>query len=751
MAGLRVALAGEADVPVIARSPAARRDNLPAATTRFLGREPQLAELAELLSRARLVTLVGPGGIGKTRLAVEASRARLEGQPHRDARDGVWLVELAGVADASLVAQSIAAVLDVREVPGRPLLDTLSEHFAARAPLILLDNCEHLVDGAASVVDRLLRDCPQVRVLATSREPLAIDGEHLVRVPPLPVPDADASPEHLEQAAAVQLFCDRATHHQSDLRLDGDELRAVALICARLDGIPLAIELAAARLRSMTLGDLVARLDDRFGLLRAAHRGTPPRQRTLRTLIDWSWNLLTPAEQLSLARLSVCPDGFDLDAARAIGGLAHDAPAALDVLGALVDKSLIQLDIKTGRYRMLETIRRYAAEQLTNADHAVARAAHLAHRDHYLALVETLAPRILHTDAEPAVARLNAEHDNIRSVLRWCTDDVESIDDGLRLAYLLRMFWLRHGYASEGAQWLAALVELGRGTTLLRARAMCAAGHLDALAPPFTRAEAWLREALAIARERADAALAADALDGLGWITGRDRPDDAVVLYESAVEAADRAGDDELAIRTRGNLATLLIRLGHYESGRTVLDAAATMLRATGDERRIAALLTTLAMTDIGVGDLAAAGAHLDEGIAVARRLGDEHQLGYLFENAGVVALLEGDVARAHAHLRESLVAADRSDDTRLVGYALLCLAVAASRGGDDARAATLHGAADKTLADLGETIDAVEAQLRDADVAALRARIGDPAYARAASLGAALPLDEAIDRALDR
>ena len=351
---------------------------------------------------SRLVTLTGAGGAGKTRLALQVAAGLADG-----AGDGVWFADLAPLGDPDLVAVTVADVLGVRQEPGRPVLDTLVEAVGGRSLLVLLDNCEHVIGACAKLADALLRGCPNLALLATSREPLGIDGERVYRVPSMGVPADGDDAGAIRASEAVRLLADRAAAQGVPLAWDEPAAAVVGRICRRLDGIPLAIELAAARLRVMPAAELEARLDERFALLTGGSRAALPRQQTLRAMVDWSWELLTGAERAVLARLSVFAGGFGLAAAEAVAA-GPDVPAGEVVghLGALVDKSLVQFGdtgAGPGRYRLLETVRQYAAGQLDALGPAAADAARIAHRDYYLALAEAAAPQLVAPD-QAAVA-----------------------------------------------------------------------------------------------------------------------------------------------------------------------------------------------------------------------------------------------------------------------------------------------------------------------------------------------------------
>ena len=434
------------------------RHNLPAQVSAFIGREAELAEVRRLVSTSRLVTLTGTGGAGKTRLALQVAAGLLDGSG-----DGVWFADLAPLQDADLVAVTVANVLGIRQEPGRPVLDTLVEAIGQGHLLVLLDNCEHVIGACAKLADTLLRGCPDITLLATSREPLGIDGERVHRVPSMATPADGDDVDSIVITEAVRLFIDRAVQHGVSLTWDEPTARITGRICRRLDGIPLAIELAAARLRVMPVAELDARLDKRFSLLTGGSRTALPRQQTLRALVDWSWDLLNAAERQVLARLSVFAGGFDLAAAEAVTS-GPDLPPEEVVghLGALVDKSLVQFD-DTGagpvRHRLLETVRQYAARQLQALGPAAADAARIAHRDHYLTLVEAAAPQLVAHDQAQWLDRLDAELGNVRVAIAFSLTQANPAP-GLRLAASLRVFWKAHGHATEGAEALRALLDL---------------------------------------------------------------------------------------------------------------------------------------------------------------------------------------------------------------------------------------------------------------------------------------------------
>ncbi len=437
------------------KTPPSRSDktNLPLALTNFVGREREQAEVARLLDEGRLLTLTGPGGVGKARLAM-AVAATLA---YRFA-DGVWLVELAGLTDPALVPQAIASVLHLSEQPDKPLLETLAEALEHREMLLLLDNCEHLLLAVAQAVHRLLSYCPRLRVLTTSREGLRINGEALFSVPPLGLPAVLAKLRlaRLTRYPAIRLFVARAQARQPHFQLSGSNAAAVCDICQRLDGLPLAIELAAARMDVMSVADIQAGLADRFALLTEGDRTALPRQQTLYALIDWSYNLLTAAEQRMFTTLAVFAGGWNFAAAEAVceDPTGPNQPSTISYLQSLADKSLIVRGWSgdEGRFGMLETIREYGLAQLKATGREVD--SRERHAEYYRQLAEQADPELRGAAQALWLARLEQEHDNIRAALTWVLPHQAAT--AARLAAAMGRFWNIRGYLDEGRRWLSA-------------------------------------------------------------------------------------------------------------------------------------------------------------------------------------------------------------------------------------------------------------------------------------------------------
>ena len=708
--------------------------NLPTQVSSFVGRERELSELRRLLSRARVITLTGVGGVGKTRLALQLAASMLD-----ELGDGAWFVDLAPLTNGTLVAGKLAGVVGVPEQRGRSLLQSLIAACRDRQFLVILDNCEHVIGEAANVADELVRGCPRMIFLATSREPLAIEGEHLYRVPSLFVPPASADRDGLLACDAVRLFVDRARQQRSGFAVDLHNASAVARLCRRLDGIPLAIELAAARLRALPLDEIDNRLDQRFRLLTGGHRTTPPRQQTLQALIDWSYDLLNPEEQEMLERLSVFAGGFDLHSGEAVTGAGFDSPVGvLDRLAALVDKSLLQTeDVGSVRYRLLETVRDYASAKLLERSQPAASAVRAAHRDHYLALAETAAPHLIGHGQIEWLDRLQLELDNLRAAISYSLQDPDP-STGLRLGRALCYFWLYREPRAEGAAALCTALDRpdAQQPTLLRGRALVAAGILlTMITGEYNAAAARAQEALAIARALPDDRLRAEGLYVLALINGSRGNEQAnLELTGEGLALAMALADPHLTallLMTRGSSPQLSLA----ERARTV-EKSLELSRQAGNKALYLHTLNNLSYLEMEGGEISVPRARLAEAVRLAREIGDGRGLSAHSCTLGFASYLDNADADARAMFDESLVIAQRNGDQLMVAYAYLGLALIASRAGNAQTAATLHGAADAIHDKLGTRFDSLESTLRDADLAQLRAALDDTAFQTAYNAG---------------
>jgi predicted ATPase/class 3 adenylate cyclase len=724
--------------------------NLPEQVSSFVGREGEVAKLCSLLGDARIVTLTGPGGVGKTRLALQAAVELLDGSDH-----GVWFVDLAPIEDPAFVALTVANTLGIREERGRAIITSLVDALRERAMLVVLDNCEHVIEATATFAERLVQSCGKIALLATSREPLGIAGEHVYRVPSLSLPiEGEDDPDRLAESEAVRLFAVRAAQHKPGFALDPTNAPTIGRLCHRLDGIPLAIELAAARLRSMSLHDLEERLDQRFRILTGGLRTALPRQRTLQALIDWSYDLLSDPEQMVLDRLSVFAGGFDLGAAEAIVSDSRAAQSQpMDIIGALVDKSLVQVDEMSGpsvdlHYRLLETIRDYAGAKLAERGEADAAAARQAHRDHYLTIAETARPHLDGHNQIEWLDRLEREHDNLRTALSFCLTDPDP-GPGLRLGAALAPFWDYRGYGVEGSDRLGAHLDRpeAKDSTLLRGRALIGAGLLLAVTGDDRAAAACAADALTIARTEGDSRLTAEGLRVFAVARYRQGEfGDALTLIEEGLALARALGDQHLTGYLLGMMGVALDEIG--QDGSPAYSEALDLYHRAGNRIRASSVLNSIACREILAGDLGSAGAHLDEALVSARELGDRELVAFIMGNLGLVAYLQEEDGSARELFIQSLDVARRNGYQSQLGYALLGLALTSSRTGDPRQATLLHGFVDSLFGELGEQLQTLESGLRDADYGRLRSMLGVESFGAAHQAGRSLRPEEAISLA---
>ena len=708
------------------------RHNLPVQLTSFVGRESELARVQEALADARLVTLCGPGGVGKTRLALAAAGRVLDQHA-----DGVFLVELAPLSDPALLAPETLSALGLTE-ESRPPMDALADHLRDRRVLLVLDNCEHLLSACALLADTLLQACAELRILATSREPLHSAAEVTMTVPPLPVPEATVlhDVEAVSGYDAVRLFLSRARAARRDFHISDANVAGVARICRRLDGIPLALELAAARTRGLSPDELAERLDDRFRLLTAGTTTGPARHQTLRAAVDWTYEALSEAERLVFNRLSVFAGTFSLEGVEEVCGAAPVADSAVvGVLLALVDKSLVLADNQPPRtrYRMLETLRHYADERLTESgEHAVIRDRLVQWA---ISVAETAEPNLEGRDQAEWLDLLEAEHDNLRAALYWGADGAD-VGGALRLAAALWRFWEVRGYLTEGRRWLERLLALPADVSPhLRAKAFNSAGVLAQRQSAYEAAQALYEASLAIREELQDRRGTAAALHGLGNLAGLqgdhrrgedlfgrslaigravDDPRIVAAALTNLGWLAHEGGDLTKArrllqegleiysgLRDAHGGANALHRLGaiaqsegDWATARSLYEESLRLQRELGERYGVVWSLSSLADVSEAEGDSEAAGRLLEEVLVLSQELGNKYcetiTLTRLAERASAVA----DLARADHLLRRAVVLAERLGDRDRLVTCLQGLARLAQVEGNLQRAARLLGAA---------------------------------------------------------
>jgi predicted ATPase/class 3 adenylate cyclase len=698
-----------ADFPSL-KSLDARSNNLPIQLTSFIGREREMAEVKRLLGVARLVTLTGSGGAGKTRLALQVAADVVEAYP-----DGVWLTEFAPIADPALVPKTVASALNVPEQPGRDMIETLVDVLRPKALLLLLDNCEHLLAACRDLVAMLLHKCPQVRILATSREGLGIAGETLWRVPSLSVPeDIDHLPssEELVLYDAIRLFIDRAVATVQDFTVTSENGAAVAQVCRRLDGIPLAIELAAARVKVLAVEQIAARLDDRFRLLTGGSRAALPRHQTLRAAMDWSYGLLLGTEQIMLRRLSVFAGGCTLDAAEAVcsgGDVAADE--VLDLLSQLVDKSLVGAETQHGaaRYQLLETVRQYGWGRLLDSREAAE--VQRRHRDWYLALAERAEPELGRAEQDVWLERLATEHDNLRAALEWSRAEQGGADAELRLAGALQWFWGLWEHWSEGRGWLeTALTHSRDAPPAVLAKVYRGAAYLAWHQGDFEQATIHGEKGLALSKELGDKEGSALLLRWLGLAAaGQGDPERATALLEASLALDRELGDKGLISMELGNLAGIA--------------------KSQGDDERAAALLA--------------------EALTLSKEAGIKWTSAVLLASQGWRSVDQGNYGQAEALFKESLTLSGATLKRFLATDCLIGLhTVAAARGAYD-RAARLFSAAHAARDSLGRRLSGRPQANKERFMTSLRAALGDTAFEAAWAEGRAMTLEHAIEYAL--
>jgi len=667
---------------------------LPTEATSFVGREAELSTIAELLGLSRLVTLTGPGGSGKSRLALRAAA-----QAAGDFSDGVWLVELASIVRPSLVVPAVALALSVREEPGRPLLDSVISRLQASAALLIMDNCEHVVDAAAEVIAALLRSCPQVRILATSQLRLNVSGEASWPVPPLTLPSPRAAdPGAAAEAESVRLFCDRAAFARPGFLLDAANTPAVSDVCRQLDGIPLAIELAAARVCALTPAQLAARLGNRFRVLTGGSRVGLPRHRTLAAAIDWSHDLLSEAERVCFRRMAVFAGGCTIDAAEAV---CHDdalpSEAVFETVAALVDRSLLTTEERSGsmRYGMLESIRQYALERQAEArEEAELRRRHLAWMLDFAAQADLDGP-----DQGAWLDLVEAELDNVRACLEWSLAPPAGRAGAdpalaLQLAGALSRFWVVRGPVGVGRRILdAALAAAGPDADQrLRAVALDGAGQLAAVQADQDGQRAYHEESLAIWRELGDDARIVSCLGDLGAVAHvRGEYRAARSMYTEALELAQRAGDARKMARALSGLGRLALHQGDLDQATAYYIESMTRFRDAGDLRLATLILGNLGVVATNQGDLDLARDRLEEHLRNANRLGDRKLTGGALTNLGLVAYHAGDLDESAQLHQQALEIAELIGDPRLAAVALTNLGMVAAGRHDYAAAAGFH------------------------------------------------------------
>jgi non-specific serine/threonine protein kinase len=776
--------------------------------TSFVGRDRELDEIRRALGggpgdapATRLLTLTGPGGIGKTRLALAVAALVIAQYP-----DGVWMVDLAPEVDDARVPQAIAVALGISEEPDSPLLDTLALTLQDKRLLLVLDDCERLVGGAAAAVEALLRGAPGLQVLATSRQALGVPGETVWRVPPLRLPPraprrpaaeaAEGGADELVRYDAVRLFLERARANRLAFSLTRENAATLVSLCRRLDGLPLALELAAARVRVLSVEQIAARLDDRFRLLTGGSRTAPARQQTLLATVEWSYDLLPAAERRLFGRLSVFAAGWTLGAAEAVcAGEGIDPADVLDLLSQLVDKSLVVVEEEDGgdevRYRLLETLREYARSRLAGEGPEARAAVRRRHAAWFLDFAETAAPELGGSAQSRWLNRLEAEQENLRQALRWAVESGATAT-GLRLGVALWRFWNARSNLSEGREWLGRLLDLPLPPDAppelarTRGRALTAAGTLAWGQGDYATAQALHQEAREHLAALGDRQGEAAALCGLGQVA-RLQGDDARArrLYQQSLQIFQQLDDQRgvsIALRELGHIASdegvretareaytgslaiaqalgdrsgaananmylglLAYHQGDLATARNAYQESLTIWRELGNRRSTAELLRLLGEVALQSGDLRLATAYHTDSLALRREVGDRYGVAECLLSLGDDARAGADYARARALYRECLTLYQDLGSKRMLAVSLTKLAAALAADAQPEQAARLLGAGEAGLVALGAGVWPADRAVAEATAAALGAALGPKALAAARAEGAALSLDAAV------
>jgi predicted ATPase/DNA-binding XRE family transcriptional regulator len=758
--------------------------NLPAFLTTFIGRKKEQAEIIELISKYRLVTLTGSWGVGKTRLAVKVAEQLLA-----DQGNGVWLAELATLSDQEILPQTVAGLFGLVAQSDIPASEMLVNFLRTKNLLLVLDNCEHILNACALLADSLLKNCPRLKIIATSREALGVMGEATYRVPSLQLLDGQQAIEKIREYESIRLFEERGQLVQPDFKLTLENVASVVQICNRLDGIPLAIELAAGRVNIFPPEQIANQLNESFRILTGGSRSALPRQQTIRASMDWSWDLLTDPERILLQRLSVFAGGWTLEAAEFVCNCDEmETNRVSEGLIQLVEKSLVIVDqgsVSAGRYHLLDTIRQYAHEKLSEAGEWMAvRDRHL---EYFLGLAEVAEPELTGPGQVTWLKRLNAELDNIRAALEWSLKQDTQV--GLRLASALMRHWPAHSF-NEGVDWLSQLLRQPAASlrNTVRARGLTALGWLNNRQSEGARAEPFARESLALYRELGDQHGVAFALFILGdalceqddFAAGRPLVFESLALYR-------RLGD-------RLGIAMVLQRLGEtadnieYARTRAYLEESLGQYRALGFDAGVANSLSNLGRLEYRFENYSSARARLTEALEILRRLGPSN-INTIYNLLGELSLREGDYGQARAFLEESLSLA-RERGWGEYYWILVHLGYAVLRQSDQARARALFIEAQQNFQEIGSKIgftyaleglaslavaqeqpeqaarlfawaDAMREILEnprwppeqadvDRDLATIHAQLGEAAFTETYAAGRAMTLEQAVAYALE-
>jgi predicted ATPase/class 3 adenylate cyclase len=727
------------------RTTDAPRNNLQIEVTSFVGREREIEAASAILQRSALLTLTGPGGVGKTRIGLRLARTLLE-----QFEDGAWVVECGNMADADFLLPSVASTIGLTEANRPSLLGSLVEHLKGKRLLLVLDDCDPVLSECAALAEAIMRACSAVRIVVTSREALGVSGEAILPIASLTIPEMEGSitPADLEASESCRLFVERARAVQPSFAVTLQNARSVAQVCRRLDGIPLAIELAAARVRALPVEQIASRLDDRFRLLTGGSRSAAARHQTLRATIDWSYDLLSTTERAVLRRLSVFAGGATLEAAEFVcAGDPVDPIDILDALGRLVEKSLVLTDPASteARFRLLETVRDYARERLVTA--AEADPTMRLHRDWYVELVDQASASFFQGPEPVAwLKRLDVEHDDLRAVLEWCLDQPGEGQVGLRMAAGLWRYWEIRGHLAEGRGWLDRMMAAsGDQTSALRGNALTGAGNLAFMQGDLRAASSFHEASLALHRLLGDHQSIAYAANNLAnSVLQLGDHARARALYEEAVALAAEVGDVRGMTFGSINLAEIATLKGDRATADALHDEILATIRQLGDPWMEAFALDTFGRAVSRAGDREAARSLYTRALSILRDVGDRRGVARVMTHIAELEMSTGETAAARGLLRESLAIRQELGDMPGLASAMESLAGAVAI--DDAEAAAhIHGAAESLRAAIRAMVPPLAAAAHDQSLADLEARLGSERFEVARREGRLMTPNEAL------
>jgi predicted ATPase/class 3 adenylate cyclase len=728
-------------------------NNLPLQATPLIGREREVEAVCGLLRspETRLLTLLGTGGTGKTRVGLQVAAELVD-----DFEDGVFFVPIAAITDPTLVAPTIARALGLSEGGARPAEELLEGYLRDGRTLLLLDNLEQVLE-AAPVVDRLLSTAAGLKILATSRTPLGLYGEYEFPIPPLSLPDPESLPplENLTEYEAVRLFVERARAVRPDFSLAEDNAPAVVEICERLDGLPLAIELAAARIKLLTPQVLLDRLGNRLKILTGGARNLPERQRTLRNAIEWSYELLDEGEKMLFGRLGVFSSGATLEAMEAVCDTEGDLPTdVFEGASSLLDKSLLRQEEGAGgepRFVMLETIHEFANAKLEGSGEA--EAVRRVHAEYFLALAEEAEPMLWGAEDAAWLERLEQEHDNMRAALHWAIEHEEG-ELALRVGGALRWFWYMEGYYSEGRRWLeAALGKEGPASAEARIKALAGVGFLAVDQGDLDRAEAAADEGLELSTQAGSSSLGtADFKNILGELARlRGEHQRAARLVQDSLALHQEAGDKLGIAWSLGNLANVAGDRGDHERAKQLYEEGLALSRRLGSAELLGAYLISLGSESLLEGEPERAIALNEEAAELFRKRGRRGGLQHILDNLGRATLLRGDYERAETLHKESLRVSQDLGDKLIASDSLEGLACTAGAQGEAERSAILFGAAEGLREAEGYQQAPRDRSLREPYLAAAHAQIGEATWSAAWEKGRSMEFEDAVVYALEK